>query len=89
MSTCGIIWFSYMLVTMYKVVETLLFLYINKGSPIQELNNLDSIQRTGIFISYLLIDLIYPISFLLLCYFYRTGILDETEKALKAECGEG
>lgn len=86
--TIGVAWLLYMILTMWGVWNRLVFLYIDKKSPIEGLNELKDIERIGIFGSYFLLDLIYPISFILLCIMYRTGVIEDAEKALLAECGQ-
>lgn len=76
-----------MLSIMHGVCIRLDILYMKGESPIPEINKLDFLLRLGIFISYLLIDLLYPISFVLLCHFHWSGLLERSEKQLLYECG--
>lgn len=80
-------WIAIIIYQFYTVLSFLRQYYI-LGDINSEVKGLSFNHRIFIYVSYLLLDLIYPISFVLLLYFYRTGILTRTEQSLRRDCDD-
>ena len=69
---CAIFWSIYLVKIFEEVLWNLKVYYVD-GKYIPEIAKLTLAYRISIAISYLLIDAMYPISFVLLIFFYRMG----------------
>ena len=84
---CGIFWIAYFIWVFYCVMIRLNFYYIMNGSHELLIKDLQIHERYFIAASYLLIDAMYPISFVLLYYFYKSGLIKKYKRQLVAELG--
>lgn len=64
-----------MIYVMQRLLAFLDFYYLHNGYGNKEIQKLTDFYRYCIAFSYLVIDLIYPVSFVMLYLFYQTGSL--------------
>lgn len=83
----GILWVIYGGCVFYHVLSFLNMYYVRPDSTIDLIRELDTKARYFIAFSYFLVDAVYPISFILLISFYRSGIFEMYENRLIVDCG--
>jgi hypothetical protein len=74
----GIFWVIYMLLVMQRLLNFLDYYYLKNGYGDEVIQSLSDFYRCFIAFSYLVIDLIYPISLVMLYLFYQTGSFVES-----------